>query len=68
MSRRLKVHAFCPEPERHMPIVTSRDYYARGLRGTKCGYMRQVAQDDSGVTCKNCLRELAKAKAKGQPC
>ena len=49
-----------------MPIVTSNDYYARGLRGTKCGYMRKVASDDTGVTCKNCLRELAKAR--GTPC
>jgi len=62
MSRRLKIHAFCPEPERHMTIDISRDFYARGLRGTKCGYMRQVAPDDTGVTCRHCLRALAKAR------
>lgn len=63
MSRPLKVHAFSGEPERGMPIDVSRDYYAQGLRGTKCGYMRKVSFDESKVTCLSCLREMSKEGA-----
>lgn len=54
-----KIHAFCPEPERGMPIDISKEMYAKGLRGTKCGFMRKVAFDQSQVTCFYCLRKLA---------
>jgi hypothetical protein len=58
----LKVHAFSPDPERDMPIDVSKAMYAQGLRGTKCGYMRKVAFDDTQVTCFYCLRKLAASK------
>jgi hypothetical protein len=58
-SKTLKVHAFSPDPERGMPIDISKEMYAKGLRGTNCGYMRRVAFDHAKVTCFYCLRKLA---------
>lgn len=55
----LKVHAFSPDPERGMPINISKAYYAKGLRGTRCGHMRKVAPDDGGVTCFFCLKKIS---------
>lgn len=62
-----KVHAFCPEPERGMPIDVSKKYYDQGLRGTKCGYMRKVAISDIGVTCFYCLRKMDQPKTGVRP-
>lgn len=56
-----KVHAFSPDPERHMPIDLSKAYYAQGLRGSKCGFMRRVAFDPEKVTCALCLRSIRTA-------
>lgn len=61
MASKLKIHAFSPDPERGMPIHISQAYYAQGLRGTKCGYMRKVAIDPAQVTCSHCLRKLRQA-------
>lgn len=48
-----------------MPEHVREQYQREGLRGTLCGFMRpkeQVPFDvAAGVTCKLCLRELAKA-------
>lgn len=62
-----KVHAFCPNPERGMPIDISLKYYDQGLRGTKCGYMRKVAVDDSDVTCFFCLKKMDKTQTGERP-
>lgn len=56
-----KIHAFSPDPERGMPIDISKEMYAQGLRGTKCGYMRKVTFDHTQVTCFYCLRKLAQS-------
>ncbi|MDY7069627.1 hypothetical protein PsexTeo8_61570 (plasmid) [Pseudomonas extremaustralis] len=53
-----KIHFFCPEPERGMPVEISRNHYSRGERGTLCGYMRLVTFNKSEVTCYYCLRKL----------
>lgn len=58
-----KVHAFSPDPERHMPIDTSKALYAQGLRGSMCGYMRHVSFDSAKVTCALCLRQMQKMSA-----
>lgn len=65
-----------PEPKIHrysshvtaspiMPDYVKEQYRQEGLRGTLCGYMRPAAQvpfqHDAEVTCKLCLREIAKA-------
>lgn len=60
-----KVHAFSPDPERHMPIDISKAFYAQGLRGSKCGYMRRVAFDPAQVTCALCLRQMQKTSTAG---
>ncbi|KZN20749.1 MULTISPECIES: hypothetical protein [Pseudomonas] len=61
-SKTPKIHAFSPDPERGMPIDISKAMYAKGLRGTKCGYMRKVALEHAQVTCFYCLRKLAASK------
>jgi hypothetical protein len=53
-----KIHAFGPDPERGMPIDISKEFYAQGLRGSLCGYMRRVTFDNAQVTCFYCLRKL----------
>lgn len=58
-----KVHAFSPDPERHMPIDVSKALYEQGLRGSKCGYMRCVSFDPEKVTCALCLRQMKKTSA-----
>jgi hypothetical protein len=48
-----------------MPDYVRERYRQEGLRGTLCGYMRPAVQvpfqHDAEVTCKLCLREIAKA-------
>ncbi|WP_408601485.1 hypothetical protein [Pseudomonas sp. PLMAX] len=48
-----------------MPDYVRERYRQEGLRGTLCGYMRPATQvpfqHDAEVTCKLCLREIAKA-------
>ncbi len=53
-----KIHFFCPDAERGMPVDISRNHYSRGERGTLCGYMRLVTFNKAEVTCYYCLRKL----------
>lgn len=57
--KKKKVHFFSADPERGMPIDISREHYQKGLRGTKCGYMRTVTFDKNKVTCFYCLRIIS---------
>lgn len=65
----VKIHRYSSHVTRD-PLMPEyvRDQYAReGLRGTLCGYVRPSVQvpyqASDAVTCKLCLRELAKQAA-----
>tara|TARA_R110000782_G_scaffold102995_1_gene190419 strand:+ start:2802 stop:2996 length:195 start_codon:yes stop_codon:yes gene_type:complete len=51
----LKIHFYDVRAELRMPEYTFDEYTKRKLRGSLCGYIREVTSEKEKVTCKICL-------------
>jgi len=59
----LKLHLYDSHAERGMPDYVKSEFFAKGMQGTLCGYIRNTTKDKGNVTCKNCKRLIVKLES-----